>query len=136
MPLTVDQDGVVAYAAFPPEPDRDWLGRVAHLSAADLALVRRRAGAVTRLGYAVQLVTVRAIGAFQSDPTAVPGPVVAAIARQLGIDDPGVLAGYRDMPVRWRHTAEIRRSLRVSRLHHPTRPVRLHRLAVSAGLAR
>jgi len=33
---------------------------------------------------------------------------VAAVARQLGIDDPGVLAGYRDMPVRWRHTAEIR----------------------------
>jgi len=33
---------------------------------------------------------------------------VAAVARQLGIDDPGVLAGYRDMLVRWRHTAEIR----------------------------
>jgi len=30
------------------------------------------------------------------------------VARQLGIDDPGVLTGYRDMPVRWRHTAEIR----------------------------
>ncbi|HEY5844512.1 MAG TPA: Tn3 family transposase [Mycobacterium sp.] len=108
MPLTVDQAGMVAYAAFPSELDRDWLGRVVHLSAADLALVRRRAGVVTRLGYAVQLVTVRAIGAFRSDPTAVPGPVVAAIARQLGIDDPGVLSGYRDMPVRWRHTAEIR----------------------------
>jgi len=30
------------------------------------------------------------------------------VARQLGIDDLEVLAGYRDMPVRWRHTAEIR----------------------------
>ena len=33
---------------------------------------------------------------------------MAAVAYQLGIEDPGVLAGYRDMPVRWRHTAEIR----------------------------
>jgi len=31
----------------------------------------------------------------------VPEPVVAAVARQLGIDDLEVLAGYRDMPVRW-----------------------------------
>jgi len=31
-----------------------------------------------------------------------------AVHDALGIDDPGVLAGYRDMPVRWRHTAEIR----------------------------
>ena len=35
-------------------------------------------------------------------------PVVAAIARQLGIDHPGALAAYRGMPVRWRHAAEIR----------------------------
>ena len=33
---------------------------------------------------------------------------MAAVAYRLGIEDPGVLAGYRDMPVRWRHTAEIR----------------------------
>src|SRR6266705_1270637 len=32
----------------------------------------------TQLGYATQLVTVRAIGTFQSDPAAVPEPVVAA----------------------------------------------------------
>lgn len=79
-----------------------------HLSGADLAVIRRRTDPVTQLGYATQLVTVQAIGTFQPDPAAVPEPVVAAVARQLGIDDPGVLAGYRDMPVRWRHTAEIR----------------------------
>jgi hypothetical protein len=75
---------------------------------ADLAVIRRRTDTVTQLGYATQLVTVRAIGTFQSDPAAVPEPVVAAIARQLGIDDPGALAAYRGMPVRWRHAAEIR----------------------------
>ena len=79
-----------------------------HLSEADPAVIRRRADPVTQLGYAAQLVTVRAIGTFQSDPATVPEPVVAGIARQLGIDDPGALAAYRGMPVRWRHAAEIR----------------------------
>jgi hypothetical protein len=108
MPVTADRASVASYAQFPAELDRDWLGRVCHLSGADLAVIRRRTDLVTQLGYATQLVTVRAIGTFQPDPAAVPEPVVAAVARQLGIDDPGVLAGYRDMPVPWRHTAEIR----------------------------
>jgi Domain of unknown function (DUF4158) len=38
----------------------------------------------------------------------VPAPVLANVAGQLGIADLGVLDGYTDMPVRWRHTAEIR----------------------------
>jgi len=42
----------------------------------------RRADQATRLGYGVQLVTVRAIGTFLPDPAAVPAPV----ARQLEID--------------------------------------------------
>jgi hypothetical protein len=96
MPVTADGGSLASYAQFPAEPDRDWLGRVCHLSGADLAVIRRRADPVTQLGYAAQLVTVRAIGTFQSDPAALPEPVVAAIARQLGIDDPGALAGYRD----------------------------------------
>ncbi|MGH9022414.1 MAG: DUF4158 domain-containing protein, partial [Acidimicrobiia bacterium] len=74
-----------------------------------MSLARRRAGDVTRLGFAAQLVTVRGIGTFLADPGAVPGPVVASIAHQLGIGDPGVLAGYGKLPVRWKHTAEIRR---------------------------
>ena len=108
MPVTADRASSASYAQFPPEPDRDWLGRICHLSEPDLALVRCRADPVTQLGYATQLVTVHTIGTFLPDPAAVPEPVVAAIAGQLGIGDPGVLAAYRDVPVRWRHTAEIR----------------------------
>jgi hypothetical protein len=105
VPVPVDPVSLTAYAAFPPELDRDWLGRICHLSEPDLALVRRRADPVTQLGYATQLVTVRTIGTFLPDPATVPEPVVAAIAGQLGIGDPGVLAAYQDMPVRWRHSA-------------------------------
>lgn len=108
MPVIVDPAARRSYAAFPPKMDRDWLGRVCHLSAADLEVVRRRTDETTRLGYAIQLVTVRAIGTFLPDPAAVAAPVIAAVARQLEVSDPAVLAGYRVLPVRWRHTAEIR----------------------------
>jgi len=135
MPITADRTSLGSYAQCPAGLDRDWLGRVCHLSAADLAVIQRRTDPVTQLGYAAQLVTIRAIGTFQPDPAAVPEPVVAAAARHLGIDDPGVLAGYRDMLVRWRHTAEIRaRPDRVRpRLHRP--PVARHpgRLTARGG---
>jgi len=108
MPVVVDPAALGDYGAFPPELDRDWLGRVCHLGAADLEQVRRRTEERTRLGYALQLVTVRAIGTFLPDPTMVPAPVVAALARQLDITDVGALRGYQELAVRWRHTAEIR----------------------------
>lgn len=88
--------------------ERDWLGRWCHMSEADLALIDRRRQPGTRLGFAVQLATVRAIGTFLPDPDAVPGPVVASIAGQLDIDDPGLLASYSKSPARWQHTGEIR----------------------------
>lgn len=67
------------YGRFPEHIERDWLGRWCHLSEADVSLARRRAGDVTRLGFAAQLVTVRAIGTFLADPTAVPAPIVASL---------------------------------------------------------
>jgi hypothetical protein len=97
------------YGRFPERIERDWLGRWCHLSEADVSLARRRTGDVTRLGFAVQLVTLRAAGTFLADPSAVPAPVVASVARQLDVTDPGVLAGYGKLAVRWKHTAEIRR---------------------------
>lgn len=105
----VEAADLAGYGRFPEQIERDWLGRWCHLSEADVSLARRRTGDVTRLGFAAQLVTVRSTGTFLADPTAVPGPVVASLARQLDIADPSVLAGYRELPVRWKHTGEIRR---------------------------
>jgi WD40 repeat protein len=49
MPATADRASVASYAQFPAELDRDWLGRVCHLSGADLAVIRRRTDPVTQL---------------------------------------------------------------------------------------
>ena len=61
-----------------------------------------------RLGFAVQLGTVRFLGTFLDDPAAVPAGVAADLARQLSIADPGCLAQYDAGRVRWLHAAEIR----------------------------
>ena len=47
MPVTADRASVASYAQFPAGLDRDWLGRVCHLSGADLAVIRRRTDPVT-----------------------------------------------------------------------------------------
>lgn len=96
------------YGQFPERIERDWLGRWCHLSDPDLDLVNSRYGDTMRLGFAVQLATVRAIGTFLPDATSVPDAVVTAIARQLRIGDPGVLVAYSKSPARWQHTTEIR----------------------------
>lgn len=93
-------------------------------------MTKRRSDPVTQLGFATQLATVRAIGAFLSDPSAVPAPVVAALAGQLEISDPSVLATYAGMPVRWRHTAEIQAALdHLAAGGYPIAPADLARLA-------
>ncbi|HUN98288.1 MAG TPA: DUF4158 domain-containing protein, partial [Bradyrhizobium sp.] len=61
-----------------------------------------------RLGFAVQLGTVRFLGAFLDEPTAVPGGVADHLAQQLGISDPGCLTRYATARGRWLHSAEIK----------------------------
>jgi len=96
------------YGSFPDVVDRDWIGRLCHLSEADLGLVSRQRSDTTRLGFAIQMVTVRAIGTFLADPAQVPAPIVDAVAAQLGVEDPAVLIGYAKLPARWKHSGEIR----------------------------
>ncbi len=53
-----------------------------------------RRGEHNRLGFAVQLGTVRFLGTFLPDPADVPWSVAAHLAGQLGVADPGVLKQY------------------------------------------
>ena len=70
-------------------------------------IVEKR-GDANRLGFALQLTTVRFVGTFLDDPTAVPPAVLATMSRQLGIDTTTDLTGYRDGKWRFAHAAQIR----------------------------
>ncbi|MGN9794957.1 Tn3 family transposase [Streptomyces sp. OZ13] len=73
---------------------------------------RRRAmaarGARNRIGWAVQLGTIRYLGTFLGNPEQVPVVVAGYVAEQLGLD-PGELAGYGTGEARWDHQDQIRK---------------------------
>jgi hypothetical protein len=104
--LTTEQER--RYGRFDDVPTREQLDRHFHLDDADLAMIGRRRWDHMRLGFAVQLGTVRFLGTFLADPTEVPTEVVATLARQIGLDDPACLGRYREGKARWSHAAEIR----------------------------
>ena len=84
------------------------LERFCWLDDADLSVVGGRRGMHNRLGFAVQLVTVRVVGRFLTDSLAVPWPVVESLAGQLGIADASVLNLYAQRSqTGYEHAAEI-----------------------------
>src|SRR5450755_1073831 len=82
-----------AYGRFVGPPSRRELDGFFFLDDADLRMVGRRRGDHNRLGFGVQLATVRYLGMFLADPLDVPGETGDCIAAQLGVDV-SCLAGY------------------------------------------
>lgn len=74
------------------------LDRCYWLNDVDLALIRDRRRDVNRLGFAVQLATVRLLGVFVPDVLEVPWAIVESVAQQLAIADPSIVKGYRARP--------------------------------------
>src|SRR5215831_13257297 len=118
---------VAAYGRYVQPPAGAQLERYFFRDDVDRGLVERRRGLHNRLGFAVQLGTVRFLGTFLSDPTAVPAGVVRYLAQQLRIAKPSCLTRYRTSDQRWEHTAEIRRVYRYTDFLTPRVQFRLQR---------
>ncbi|NOK59811.1 MAG: Tn3 family transposase [Chloroflexi bacterium AL-W] len=96
------------YGRFAGEPTEAQLARYLHLDHTDHVLIRKRRGVHNRLGFALQLTTVRFLGTFLPDPTAVPSGVLAFVAHQLAIIDSSIISNYlRRKATRYSHSAEI-----------------------------
>src|SRR6185312_4625916 len=81
------------------------------LDADDLALVRARRRASNRLGFAVQLCTLRHPGRVLDPSEAPPVPMLAFVAKQIGID-PALFGEYaRRAETRREHLLELQRFL-------------------------
>ncbi|MQY22042.1 DUF4158 domain-containing protein [Nocardia macrotermitis] len=86
------------------------LERFFHLDEQDRELIAERRRDSNRLGFAVQLVTVRYLGMFLPDPLEVPANVVDYLAEQLSIEDPSCVKSYLDRrQTRYDHQDEIAR---------------------------
>ncbi len=98
------------YGHYAGEPSSDQLARFFYLDEADQALVARRREDYTRLGFAIQLGTVRFLGTFLTDPTVVPPGIVLHMSRQLHLADPTCLPRYLERPrTHYEHAQEIKR---------------------------
>jgi hypothetical protein len=124
--LTDDQ--ARRYGRYTGEPTPDQLTRFFYLDDAAQALVARRREDHVRLGFALQLGTVRFLGTFLPDPTEVPPGVVSYMSRQLQIEDPPYLPRYLARRVtHHEHAQDITRRYGYRTFHAPREVFRLVR---------
>ena len=115
------------YGRYTADPTPAQLARFFYLDPADRALVDVRRRDHNRLGFAVQLCTVRYLGTFLPHPTDVPLVVAGHLAAQLGID-PEVLAAYAGRDATHReHAAQIRATYGYTDLSDPAARADLQR---------
>ncbi|HEV2450757.1 MAG TPA: DUF4158 domain-containing protein, partial [Streptosporangiaceae bacterium] len=99
---------LIGYGRFAGPPERLDLERYCFLDDIDRQLIAKRRGDANRLGFSLQLVTLRYVGTFLADPLEVPTEVVDYLAEQLAIPDPSCLKAYMGREkTRFEHQWEI-----------------------------
>ena len=106
MSSVIDEGGYGRFGAY----SRVELERFFHLDDEDRRLIEARRRDHNRLGFALQVVTVRHLGMFLPDPLEVPPELVGSLAEQLGIEDPTCVKRYTDREkTKLEHAWEIQR---------------------------
>lgn len=100
---------------------RPVLEKVFYLDDEDKRLIERRRRPHLMLGFALQLVTVRYLGAFLNDPLDVPTEVIDYVGEQLGIEDPSCVKRYTERRGQPGHRPATR-PRREQQAPHRTRP--------------
>ena len=116
-----------SYGRYAVAPTPDELTRFFLLADNDLAQIRLCRGDHNRLGFALQLTTVRFLGTFLTDPLAVPPTALQFVARQLDVQDADGVAPYRAGKQRWDHITNIRTYYGYSDIAEPRVGFRLSR---------
>ncbi len=97
------------YGRYPDDLSQDLIANHFFLDDQDHEWIASKRGDFSRLGYALQLTTVRFLGTFLTNITDVPPSVIERIASQINITDyKSCLVAYQASEQRWRHTVEIR----------------------------
>ena len=107
----LSDEQAAAFGCFQGEPSRAELERFFFVDDADLERIAGHRGDHNRLGFAVQLGTVRFLGLFLPDPLDVPWCVIDFLAGQLQVSDASVVKHYSErIQTAHDHAREIRRA--------------------------
>ena len=98
------------YAKYPTDLPSNIVDSLFFLDDHDMEWIACKRGDFSRLGYALQLTTVRFIGAFISNLNQIPRVVIERIAIQIRVKDPeSCVSMYMKSEQRWRHAVESSR---------------------------
>jgi TnpA family transposase len=132
--LTPEQ--IAQYGRYAQAPSPTQLAKYFHLDDTDLEAISPWREDHTRLGFALQVCTVRFLGNFIRDLTETPCNAVAYLARQLEIEDPEGWQKYVGSKTQTRHRQLIRESYGYEDFHSSPKTFALiRRLYARAWLA-
>lgn len=106
------------YGRYCGEPTDEQLAHYFYLSQTDLEWIDKRRRPHNRLGFALQLCTLRFLGTFLTNPIDVPSNVLVYLARQLKIADLACISQYMEREeTHWEHADEIQKRLDYKDFH-------------------